>query len=703
MPQTPPTLSPDAALILDQVRGPLVICSADMSVVFANRSFRDAFLLGDLRTGTSFWTLDDARWDTPELRRLLEGGPFEQPVREEVLEEQHPTLGRRSIRVSVRPHQASELALNLVVLSIEDLGDRRPSDGFDQANLEQKIKERTQQLEKQRLAALKMAEAAEQAKVDALEAAAALQRADVQLRQSQKMEAVGQLAGGIAHDFNNLLTAILNFSDFVMEKMKPSEPSYADMEEIQKAANRAADLTRQLLAFSRRRTIEPKILDPNDQIVALRLMLKRLLNEGIELVTPPSSTRGTVRVDPTALEQIIVNLAVNASDAMPHGGQLVLETGLATLDESYAAAKGTSIPPGEYVTISVSDTGLGMDEMTRQHIFEPFFTTKAVGSGTGLGLSTVYGIVKQAGGFIWVYSEPAKGTTFRVYFPKVEAPPSVVPVSPHGRLTGGNETILIAEDDQQIRELCARSLTSLGYRVIAVGSGKEALTVFAQKDVTIDLLLTDVIMPRMSGKQLAIRLGQLHPFVKVLFMSGYTSNVIVHHGVVDDDVVLLQKPFTRDGIARKVRAVLDTDAYYGRDLLSRRPRVLLVDAHADVHAQAHSLLPATYELSVAHTDEEALRQIKSFPPEVVICACAMTGIDGPELYHSVCALNPHLVDHFMFTAAASDGDPKDLLCGIERPLIRKPFEGSTLLDAVQLALSGRSPERDQAAKRDRPI
>ncbi len=702
------SIHPDTALLLDAVRQPLVVCDDELRVVFANRGFIDNLALGDVQAGDRWFELDEARWDVPGLRQLVEAGPSE-PSAERQIELTHPTRQRQTVVVSARWVRPTERESDLIVFCISEFADRHTTEAQgatsslvdsksarsafaesgaepDMAEVERWVLERTRDLEAQRQAALALAEQAERARLESIEATAALQRADVQLRQSQKMEAVGKLAGGIAHDFNNLLTAILSFSEFVTKTMDPSDQAYHDMMEVTDAAQRAAELTSQLLAFSQQRTIEPKVVNLNQKVRALERMLERLLTEEIELVAHLDAVAGTIRVDVTALEQIVVNLAVNAKDAMPRGGRLVIETALVTLDDSYGAAKGAVIPPGEYVTLSLSDTGLGMDDKTQQHIFEPFFTTKEIGRGTGLGLSTVYGIVKQAGGFIWVYSELGKGTTFRVYFPKIDAPTTKVRSSVEQAVPTGSETVLVVEDDDRIRRLCVRALSPLGYRVIVAASGAEALELCEREAGAVDLLLTDVVMPRMSGKQLALRLGQMCPEVKVMFMSGYTPNVIVHHGVVDDGVVLLQKPFTIDGIGRKVREVLDSDAYFARELATRIFQVLLVEDDVGVQAQVKGLLDSRCELTLAQTGEEALARIKSAPPDVVICACRLNGILGSELYHSVRALNPHLVDRFLFIASHADGAKVDLLGGIDRPLLRKPLADDEFRDELEVAL-----------------
>ena len=382
-----------------------------------------------------------------------------------------------------------------------------------------------------------------------------------QLRQSQKMEAVGQLAGGIAHDFNNLLTAILGSTQLLLHNMPPSDPRREDAEEIKLAGLRAAELTRQLLAFSRRQVLAPKVLDLNAVVANMDRMLRRLLGEDIELVTSLDPTAGAVNADPGQLEQVLLNLAVNARDAMPPpaGGRLSIETARFTLPEEHVERRHR-LPPGDYACLAVGDTGVGMDEATQAHLFEPFFTTKEVGKGTGLGLATVYGIVKQSGGYIWVYSEPGHGTTVKVYLPRVpgvaEAPaPSPAPAPREVR--GGHETVLLVEDAAPVRALARRSLEAHGYRVLDASDGPGALELSARHGAPIDLLVTDVVMPGMSGRELAERLAPVRPGMKVLYTSGYTDDAMVRQGVLNAGVAFLQKPFVPDSLARKVREVLD--------------------------------------------------------------------------------------------------------------------------------------------------
>ncbi|HEU5261858.1 MAG TPA: PAS domain S-box protein [Gemmatimonadales bacterium] len=378
-----------------------------------------------------------------------------------------------------------------------------------------------------------------------------------QLRQSQKMEAVGQLAGGIAHDFNNLLTAILGSTQLLLHVTPPGDPRREDAEEIQNAGIRAAELTRQLLAFSRRQVLAPKVLDVNAVVSSMDRMLRRLIGEDIELVTQLATDLDSVSADPGQLEQVLLNLAVNARDAMPRGGRLTIETANVALTAEYAE-RHHRMPPGAYVLLAVSDTGVGMDEATQAHLFEPFFTTKEVGKGTGLGLATVYGIVKQSGGYIWVYSEPERGTTLKVYLPRVTGAAEPLRAAlPRGDLQHGSETVLLVEDAAPVRALARKGLEAYGYRVLDAPDGPTALDLAARHAGGIDVLVTDVVMPGMSGRELAERLAPHRPEMKVLYTSGYTDDAMVRQGVLRSGVAFLQKPFVPETLARKVREVLD--------------------------------------------------------------------------------------------------------------------------------------------------
>ncbi len=381
-------------------------------------------------------------------------------------------------------------------------------------------------------------------------------RLQEQLRQSQRLEAIGQLAGGVAHDFNNLLTIINSYSEMLQQSLGKDNPLQEDLKEIRDAGDRAASLTRQLLAFSRKQVLEPKILDLNIVVANLEKMLQRLIGENIEFADICQPDLGLIEADPGQIEQVIMNLAVNARDAMPTGGKLTIETANVNLGEEYANShKG--VTPGRYVMLAVTDTGVGMDEETRSKIFEPFFTTKERGKGTGLGLSTVYGIVKQTGGNIWVYSEPGRGTTFKVYLPFVEKEPQTAASERQPVALKGTETILVVEDEEAVRRLVCRTLERNGYTVLSASNGKDALAKFEHYDAPIHLTITDVIMPQMSGRELAERLSTIKPEIRILYVSGYTDNAIVHHGVLDSDVSFLQKPFEPETLLGKVRQILD--------------------------------------------------------------------------------------------------------------------------------------------------
>ena len=377
------------------------------------------------------------------------------------------------------------------------------------------------------------------------------------LRQSQKMEAVGRLAGGIAHDFNNLLTIILGYSQILSDGLPAGSRLADSTAQIKSAAERAAGITRQLLAFSRKQVLSPRVINLNDTVLNLDSLLRRLIGEDIEVMTVPANDLGMVKADPGQIEQIIMNLALNSRDAMPQGGKLTLETSNATLDETYSR-EHQPVEPGQYVMLAVSDTGHGMAAETIGRIFEPFYTTKEVGKGTGLGLSMVYGIVKQSGGYIWVYSEPNQGTTFKIYFPRVDEPAEngAAETSPVNVMRG-TETILLVEDDPQLRQLSFSVLSHCGYNVLTASTPEEGLAACKSNHKAIRLLVTDVVMPRMNGRQLAEQAAKVCPGLRTLYISGYTDNAIVHYGVLDPGLWFLPKPFTLSALVSKVREVLD--------------------------------------------------------------------------------------------------------------------------------------------------
>jgi CheY-like chemotaxis protein len=365
------------------------------------------------------------------------------------------------------------------------------------------------------------------------------------------------LAGGVAHNFNNLLTVILGYSQILADGLPPGSRLADSTGQIKSAADRAAGITGQLLAFSRKTVLSPRVINLNEVVLNLDSLLRRLIGDDIEVFTLPAKDLGSVKADPSQIEQVVMNLALNARDAMPHGGKVTLETSNVTLDRPYAR-EHQSVEPGRYVMLAVSDTGEGMSAETQARIFEPFYTTKDVGKGTGLGLSMVYGIVKQSGGFIWVYSEPNRGTTFKIYFPRIDQPAELLPAEKHvDKVQRGTETILLVEDDEQLRRLSSSVLAHYGYNLLVASTPEEGLAVCKANSKDIGLLVTDVVMPRMNGRRLAEEILKLHPGMKVLYISGYTNNAIVHYGVLDPGLWFLPKPFTLSALVAKVREVLD--------------------------------------------------------------------------------------------------------------------------------------------------
>jgi nitrogen-specific signal transduction histidine kinase/ActR/RegA family two-component response regulator len=382
---------------------------------------------------------------------------------------------------------------------------------------------------------------------------------EARLRQAQKMESIGRLAGGVAHDFNNMLSVILGHVGMAMMDLEPSHPLYANLEQIRDAGVRSADLTRQLLAFARKQTVAPKVLNLNKVVAGTTSMLQRLIGEDIDLAWRPAEDIWPVKMDPSQIDQILANLCVNARDAIADVGKVTIETGSAEFDAAYCN-NHVGFLPGEYVLLAVSDDGCGIAPETLDNIFEPFFTTKESGKGTGLGLAMVYGVVKQNNGFINVYSEPGQGTTFRIYLPRHRAKTDACPDKAAVRSAeGGDETILLVEDEPAILEMTKMMLERLGYRVIAAGTPGEAVDLAQACCNRIDLLITDVVMPEMNGRDLAKNLLHYYPDLKRLFMSGYTANVIAHHGVLDKDINFIQKPFSQKDLGAKVRESIDKD------------------------------------------------------------------------------------------------------------------------------------------------
>jgi two-component system cell cycle sensor histidine kinase/response regulator CckA len=384
----------------------------------------------------------------------------------------------------------------------------------------------------------------------------ALGEMERQLRQAQKMEAIALLAGGVAHDFNNILSVILSYAGMLLNETQPGDPMRESLEEIRQAGQRAAVLTRQLLLFSRHKVVEPTVLDLNQILTGLDKMIRRIVGEDVELVLAAEAQVGRVIGDPGQIEQVVMNLVVNSRDAMPTGGKLTLETANVTLDQTFSDHH-LGVKPGSYVMLAVTDSGIGMSKETQARIFEPFFTTKETGKGTGIGLSMVFGIVKQCGGSVWVYSEPGIGTTFKIYFPRsAREPDEVRKFTPPSVLTG-TETILLVEDEEQVRGAARSILARNGYNVVEVMHSAEALEVCGNSANLIDIVLTDVVMPQMSGPELVRRLVELRPEIKVLCMSGYTDETIERHGMLDSKMAFLEKPFTPEALLSKVREVLD--------------------------------------------------------------------------------------------------------------------------------------------------
>jgi signal transduction histidine kinase/CheY-like chemotaxis protein len=379
-----------------------------------------------------------------------------------------------------------------------------------------------------------------------------------QLMQAQKMEAVGQLAGGVAHDFNNMLGVITGYSEMILEQLDPSQQFYAELEEIQKAARRSADLTRQLLTFARKQTVAPKVLDLNQTIEGMLKMLRRLIGENIDLIWMPGSGLWPINMDPSQIDQILANLFVNGRDAIAGVGKLTVETKNASFDKEYCATHDGSLP-GDYVRITVSDTGCGMDKETLAHIFEPFFTTKEVGEGTGLGLATVYGAVKQNNGFINAYSEPGLGTTFTIYIPRhVETTAEPQVTASTEPVVRGNEIVMLVEDEPTLLQMSKIMLERMGYTVLTAGTPGEAIRLAGEYSGRIHLLATDVIMPEMNGRELSARLLESRPEMKCLFMSGYTANIIASQGVLKKGMSFIQKPFSKNELAIKVREAMES-------------------------------------------------------------------------------------------------------------------------------------------------
>ncbi|MEC4684422.1 MAG: PAS domain S-box protein [Nitrospirota bacterium] len=489
-----------AESIVATIREPLIVLDAQLKVISANHRFCQSFQVEEKETaGRHIYDLGNRQWDIPGLRELLEDIlPQNTSFSDFKVEHEFEHIGKRIMLLNARRiyHEANKT--RLILLSIEDV---------------------TEHL-----------------------------RLEDQYRQAQKLEAIGLLSGGVAHDFNNLLTVILGYGEVILRRLHRDDPLRQDINKILNACHQGASLTHQLLAFSRRQTLQPEVIELNRLLDDQQKLLRRLIGENIEFITTFADNLGRVKADPGQIEQVIMNLAVNARDAMPRGGKLIIETSNVELDKEYSKGH-ISVVPGKYVMLAITDTGVGMDKETRGKIFEPFFTTKELGRGTGLGLSTVYGIVKQSGGHIWVYSEPDKGTTFKIYLPCTEDAPTAKVEHEEVEVQSGCGHILVVEDESAIRELIEIQLENLGYQVTLAANGGEALLAIEEKGIRPDLLITDVVMPGMSGVVLLKRLRKTLPELRVLFMSGYTDNVIVHQGILDPGIPFIQKPFSIKGLS----------------------------------------------------------------------------------------------------------------------------------------------------------
>lgn len=499
-----------AESIVATIREPLIVLDAQLRVISVNHCFCQSFQVEEEEAaGRQIYDLGNRQWDIPRLRELLEYIlPQNTSFSDFKVEHHFEHIGKRIMLLNARRiyHEANKT--RMILLSIEDITERS--------------------------------------------------RLEEQYRQAQKLEAVGLLSGGVAHDFNNLLTVILGYGEVILQRLHKDDPLRQDINRILNACHQGASLTHQLLAFSRKQTLQPEVIELNRLVDNQQKLLRRLIGENIDFITTLADDLGRVKADVGQIEQVIMNLVVNARDAMPEGGKLVIETANVELDREYSKGH-ISVEPGKYVMLAITDTGVGMDKETQMKIFEPFFTTKEMGRGTGLGLSTVYGIVKQSGGHIWVYSEPDKGTTFKIYLPRTEdAPTARVESESEMKVQNGCGHILVVEDEPAIRELIEIQLENLGYQVTLAANGGEALLAIEERGLKPDLLITDVVMPGMSGVVLLKRLHKTHPELKVLFMSGYTDNVIVHQGILDPGSPFIQKPFSVKGLSAIVCKILQS-------------------------------------------------------------------------------------------------------------------------------------------------
>jgi len=497
-------------------------------------------------------------------------------------------------------------------------------------------------------------------------------RLEEELRQSQKMEAVGQLAGGIAHDFNNVLNVIIGYSQLLLAKLAKDDPAHGRVEEIRKAGERAATLTQQLLAFSRKQVLHPRVVNLGDTLREIDHMLRRMIGEHIEVTATIDPHLAQVKIDPIQVQQLLMNLVVNARDAMPGGGKLTFELMNQEMDES--AGRLHNIPAGRYVMLSVSDNGSGMTPEVRRHVFEPFFTTKEVGQGTGLGLATVYGIVRQSGGHIWLYSEPGIGTTFKIFFPRVDEPRDRGAVELRPKIGRGSETILLVEDDPALRALAQQVLSAAGYRVLTAEDGNAALLASEQHNGPIHLLLTDVVMPKMGGKEIASRLAVPRPGMKVLFMSGYTGNALAQQGTLDEAVGFIQKPWTPEALCQKIRAVLSAP--------SSIHRILVVDDEPGMRNWLSEVLEiAGYRVFTAGNGREARSRAEEHEVDLVITDLVMPEEEGIEMIRTLRKGSVKLKIIAMTGSDSPDILSAARILGAQATLL-KPLTAETVLECV---------------------
>ena len=505
-----------------------------------------------------------------------------------------------------------------------------------------------------------------------------------QLRQAQKMDAVGRLAGGVAHDFNNLLTIILGECELSLEGLRPDGPMFSSFEEIKKAGERAALLTAQLLMFSRKQLFEPTTFSLNEIMNGMSSMFQRLIGEDVELKMRPAADLAFVTADRGQIEQVLVNFVVNARDAMPEGGTIVVESSNVELDPDYAVTHA-SVSPGKYVMLAVSDTGTGMSDEVKARLFEPFFTTKEPGKGTGLGLATSDGIIRKFGGHIDVYSKVGTGTTMKVYLPVSAAAGKIIESRNVQASARGHETILVVEDEASVRAIAARMLSALGYTVLIAADGDEALRLLSGHPETVHLLLTDVVLPKMSGRELAELVRAMRPKIKVLFASGYTDDVILQHRLIQHDIALLNKPYTAESLARKVRETLSQEPPEAANTI----RVLIVDDDPTFCRLMRKRLESLgkYEVDICTDSATALDRAKEFRPDVVLLDFMMPGLSGPQVAEQLTDDPATMNTPFIYITAMSTGEgarkSRDLIAG---NFIAKPVDLISLTLVIDTVL-----------------